>query len=44
MMLALIGGAALFAVVRNNWLSRPDQAELRYEEVPPDQVLSLELS
>ena len=42
--LAIIGGAALFAVIRNNRLARPDQAELRYEEVPPDQVLSMELS
>ena len=39
-----MGIAALFAVVRNNWLARPSQAELRFEEIPPDQLLSLELS
>ena len=42
--LAGLGIAALFAVLRNNWLARPSQAEIRFEEVPPDQVLSLGLS
>lgn len=39
-----LGMAALFAVLRNNWLARPSQAELRFEEIPPDKLLSLELS
>jgi CubicO group peptidase (beta-lactamase class C family) len=43
-LLASLAIAALFAVARNNWLARPSQAELRFEEVPPDQLLSLELS
>lgn len=42
--LAGLGIAALFAVLRNNRLARPAQAELRYEEIPPDQLVSLELS
>jgi len=43
-LLAGLGIAALFAVLRNNWLARPSQAELRYEEVPAGQLVSLELS
>jgi len=39
-----LGIAALFAIARNNWLARPNQAELRFEEIPTDQLLSLELS
>jgi len=42
--LAGLGAVALFAVLRNNWLAHPSQAELRFEEVPPDQLLGLELS
>jgi hypothetical protein len=42
--LAAIGIAALFAVLRNNRLARPAEAELRYEELPPDRLVSLELS
>ena len=42
--LAVFAIAALFAVLRNNWLARPNHAELRFEEVPPDQLTSLELS
>ena len=42
--LACLAAAALLAVLRNNWLARPSQAELRFEEIPPDQLLSLELS
>ena len=42
--LGCLGFAALFAILRNNWLARPSQAELRYEEIPADQLLSLELS
>jgi CubicO group peptidase (beta-lactamase class C family) len=42
--LACLGIAALFAVVRNNWLAGPSRAELRFEEEPPDRLLSLDLS
>jgi CubicO group peptidase (beta-lactamase class C family) len=42
--LAGLGIAAGAAILRNNWLARPSQAELRYEETPPDQLISLELS
>jgi len=42
--LAGLGIAAAFAVLRSNWLARPSQAELRFEEIPPDQLVSLELS
>ena len=42
--LGSLGVAALFAILRNNWLARPSQAELRFEEIPPDKLLSLELS
>jgi formate-dependent nitrite reductase membrane component NrfD len=42
--LAGLGIAAVFALLRNNWLARPSQAELRYEEIPPDHLVSLELS
>jgi CubicO group peptidase (beta-lactamase class C family) len=42
--LAGFGIAALFAMLRNNWLASPSQAELRYEEEPPDRLLSLDLS
>ena len=36
--------AALFAILRNNRLAHPNLAELRFEEIPPDKLLSLELS
>ena len=42
--LACLGIAALFAILRNNWLASPSRAELRFEEEPPDQLLSLDLS
>jgi CubicO group peptidase (beta-lactamase class C family) len=42
--LATLGTAALLAVVRNNWLARPSEAELRFEEEPPDRLVSLDLS
>jgi len=42
--LAGLGIAALFCVVRNNRAARPVCAELRFEEVPPDRLLSLDLS
>ena len=42
--LAGLGIAALFAMLRNNWLASPSRAELRFEEEPPDQLLSLDLS
>ena len=41
--LSSLGIAALLAVLRNNRLARPSLPELRYEEVPPDKLLSLEL-
>ncbi len=43
---ALLGGlsiAAIFCILRNNWLAHPRNAELRFEEIPPDQLLSLDL-
>jgi CubicO group peptidase (beta-lactamase class C family) len=43
-LLAGFGAPAVFAVVRNNWLAAPSRAELRFEEEPPDRVLSLDLS
>lgn len=42
--LAGLGIAALFAVLRNNWLARPSQAELRFDEIPPDRLVGLELN
>jgi hypothetical protein len=33
--------AAGFCVARNNWMADPSRAELRYEEEPPDKLLSL---
>jgi hypothetical protein len=42
--LAALGIAAGSAILRNNWLARPSQAELRYEEIRTDQLISLELS
>ncbi len=41
--LAVLGVAALFAILRNNWLARPRYAELRYEELPPDHLQGLGL-
>ncbi|HEV2447458.1 MAG TPA: serine hydrolase, partial [Candidatus Sulfopaludibacter sp.] len=41
---ACVGIAALLAALRNNRLAAPSQAELRFDEVPPDQLLSLDLS
>jgi CubicO group peptidase (beta-lactamase class C family) len=37
------GSLALFCVLRNNWLAAPSRAELRFEEIPPDRLLSLNL-
>jgi hypothetical protein len=42
--LAGLGFVAVFCVVRNNRSARPVCAELRFEEVPPDRLLSLDLS
>ncbi len=42
--LAGFGIAALLTILRNNWLASPGQAELRFEEEPPDRLLSLDLS
>ena len=40
-LLAGLGFAAFFAILRNNWLAGSGQAELRFEEEPPDRLLSL---
>ena len=40
---ALLVSAALSAMLRNNRFARPGHAELRFEEEPPDRMLSLEL-
>ncbi len=42
--LVVLGIAAGSAILGNNWRASPSQAELRYEEIPPDQLISLELS
>ena len=42
--LAVLGTAALFCILRNNRLADPASAELRFEEIPPDQLVSLDLS
>jgi uncharacterized membrane protein HdeD (DUF308 family) len=42
--LGVLSIAALLAILRNNWLARSSQAELRFEEVPADQLVTLELS
>jgi hypothetical protein len=42
--LAGLAVAAGFCVIRNNWMADPARAELRYEEEPPDRLLSLKLS
>ena len=44
---ALLGcliAAAAGAVVHNNWRARRNDAELRFEEIPPDQLVSMDLS
>jgi hypothetical protein len=38
------GTLAVFTILRNNRLARPGSAELRFEEQPPDQLQSLNLS
>lgn len=43
---AILGGltvAALFCFLRNNWMAGPDCDELRFEEVPPGQLVRLDL-
>jgi CubicO group peptidase (beta-lactamase class C family) len=42
--LAALGIAALLAVLRNNRAAGPGQTELRFEEEPPDRLLTLDLS
>jgi hypothetical protein len=42
--LAGLAIAAVFAILRNNWLAAPSRAELRFEEEPPDKLTSLNLS
>ena len=39
-----LGIAALFTIVRSNWLAGPSQGEIRFEEEPSDKLLSLNLS
>jgi hypothetical protein len=41
--LTALGSGAIACVVRNNWLARRDTVELRFEETPADQLLSLDL-
>ncbi len=43
-MLAGLGTAALFCILRNDRLAAPRHAELRYEEIRSDQLVSLDLS
>jgi CubicO group peptidase (beta-lactamase class C family) len=43
-LLAGLGIAALVAILRNNWLASSSRAELRFEEEPPDRLISLDLS
>jgi CubicO group peptidase (beta-lactamase class C family) len=43
-LLGSLGILALFCILRNNRQARPICAELRFEEVPADQVLGLNLS
>ena len=43
-LLTCLGIGALFCVIRNNRLASSNVAELRFEEVPPDRLLSLDLS
>ncbi|HTS65641.1 MAG TPA: serine hydrolase [Candidatus Acidoferrales bacterium] len=42
--LGALAFAALAAILRNNWMAHPGQAELRFEEEPPDRLVSLDLS
>ncbi len=42
--LGFLGIASLLLIIRNNWLARSSQAELRFEEEPPDKLLALNLS
>jgi CubicO group peptidase (beta-lactamase class C family) len=41
--LASLGAAAIFCVLRNNSLARQSSVELRFEEIPSDRLISLEL-
>src|ERR1019366_2344029 len=43
-LLAGLGIAALVAILRNKWLASSSRAELRFEEEPPDRLISLDLS
>lgn len=43
-LLTVFGIAAAFCMLRNNRLASKDDTELRFEEVPSDQLLSLNLS
>jgi hypothetical protein len=41
--LGVLGIAAAFSIGRNNRLAGPSQAELRFEEEPPDKLVALDL-
>jgi hypothetical protein len=41
--LTALGAGAIACVLRNNWLARRNTIELRFDEVPSDQLLSLDL-
>jgi CubicO group peptidase (beta-lactamase class C family) len=43
-LLAGMGIAAVFCILRNNRLAAASDVELRFEEIPPDRLLSLNLS
>lgn len=42
--LVSLGIAAAFCTLRNNWLARSSSAELRFEEIPPGQLITLDLT
>jgi len=41
--LASLGAAAAFCILRNNWLASPSRAELRFEKIPHDQLVRLDV-
>lgn len=42
-LLSVLGLSAAICVLRNNWLARDSSVELRFEEIPSDQLLTLDL-
>ncbi|MBV9296004.1 MAG: beta-lactamase family protein [Acidobacteriaceae bacterium] len=42
--LAGLGTVAVLCMLRNNWLASDENTELRFEEIPPDQLVSLNVS